>query len=234
MNLLKLRSQARLKSSVSVNDFSNANLDEQLNVAYYTLADIMAQLGGDYFEEQNTKFNLVANSALYSLPTDCMQLKGVRLAYSSPSTNSDYRVARHYDPSQVHNVSSDEEGGISTNFPIYDVTNNYVRIKPTPSSAVTNGGKLWYIARPSALTLTGDSPIIPTQYHDLLSVYGAKEMAFKNAKWEKWKRLKAEWNEGIELLRETLSDRDLGEVMRFRGPHESLIPSSQRRELPED
>src|SRR3990167_9956235 len=188
MNLLTLRSQSRLKAGVNANDYSNANLDAQLNVAYYTLADILANLGEDHFEEQNTKFNLVANSALYSLPTDCMQLKGIRLSYSTPSTNSDYKVARHYDPSQVHNVSADEEGGVSTSAPIYDITNNYFRIKPTPTTAVTNGGKLWYIARPSALTLTGDSPVIPLQYHDILSTYGAKEMAFKFQKWQKYDR----------------------------------------------
>src|SRR3990167_3621728 len=109
MNLLTLRSQARLKSGVNVSDFSAANLDEQLNVAYYMLAGIIAELNEDYYEEQNDKFSLVANSSLYSLPTDYMKIKQVRLAYSTPSVNADYKVARHYDPSQVHNVSADEE-----------------------------------------------------------------------------------------------------------------------------
>lgn len=234
MNLLTLRSQARLKSGVNSTDFSTSNLDEQLNVAYYQLASVISQLQADYYEEQNVKFNLVANSSLYSLPTDLMQLKQVRIAYTSPSTNSDYRVARQYDPSTVHSVSADEES-IPTSFPAYDVTNNYVRIKPTPTASVTNGGKLWYIARPSALTATGDTPILPLQYHDFIGIYGAKEMSFKYQKWQKYDRLQKQWDTFIAplMLRiQDLSDRDMGEALRFASSLE--IPTSgPTRELPD-
>lgn len=223
MNLLTLRSQARLKSGINATDFSNANLDEQLNVAYYTLASIIAELNADYYEEQNVKFNLIANSSLYSLPTDLIKFKQVRLAYSAPSTNADYRVARHYDPSGVHNVSADEEGGVSTSFPIYDITSNYIRVKPTPTASVTNGGKMWYIARPSALTLTSDSPVLPLHYHDLISTYGAKIMTFKHEKWKKNAKLEEEWSKIVTPLMERiqdLADRDMGEMLQFKSPHQ--------------
>ncbi len=236
MNLLKLRNQARLASGVNSTDYSNANLDEQLNVAYYTLASIVAELDEDYYEEQNARFNLVANSSLYSLPTDLMKFKQVRLAYTAPSSNSDYRVARQYNPSSVHNVSSDEESA-STSAPIYDITNNFIRIKPTPSVAVTNGGKMWYIARPSALTLTADTPVLPTQYHDLIAVYGGMQMAFKYQKWQKHDRLEKKWNFIVLPLMQKLqdlADRDMGENLQFRSPHEVPASYAPTRELPED
>lgn len=223
MNLLTIRSQARLKSGVAATDFSNANLDEQINVAYFQLASIVSQLQQDYYEEQNTLFNLIANSSLYSLPTDLMQFKQVRLAYTTPTGPNDYRVARHYDPSDVHTVSSDEEGA-STSAPLYDLTNNFFRLKPTPLTSVTSGGKLWYIARPSALTLTGDTPILPLQYHDLISVYAAKEMSFKYQKWQKHDRLDKMWQAFVFPLMariQDLSDRDLGESLRFKAPSEA-------------
>ena len=223
MNLITIRTQARLKSGVASSDYSDANLDSQINIAYYQLASIVSQLQQDYYEEQNVAFNLVANSSLYSLPTDLMQFKQVRLAYSTPSVAGDYRIARHYDPSDVHTVSSDEEGA-SSSYPIYDMTNNYFRIKPTPTASVTNGGKLWYIARPSALTNTGDTPILPLQYHDFLSIYAAKEMTFKHQKWSKHDRLDKMWQAFVFPLMariQDLSDRDLGESLRFKTPEES-------------
>lgn len=233
MNLLTIRSQARLKSGVPVGDFSNANLDEQANQAYYILAWYLAALGEDYFEEQNTLFNLALNSALYSQPTDAMFIKGVRLAYTSPSNPEDYKVARRYDPSSVHDVGADEEN-ISTNNPIYDITNNYIRIKPTPTSAVTNGGKLWYIALPSALTSTGDAPVLPTYLHDKISDYAAKIMTFKFEKWAKHDRLKASWDETIKEFDTLLADRDMGDGIRFRSPFEVPVVHPQgRTELPD-
>ena len=66
MNLLTIRAQARLKSGVSVSDYSNANLDSQIDVGYKQLATMLANLGEDHFEEQNVKFNLIANSSLLS------------------------------------------------------------------------------------------------------------------------------------------------------------------------
>lgn len=233
MNLLTIRNQSRLKSSINANDFSNANLDEQINQAYYLLAWYLAKLNEDYFEEQNVKFNLVGGSALISQPTDTMFIKQVRLAYSAPTENADYRVARHYDPSSVHEVAPDEESIATTN-PMYDITNNYIRIKPTPTQNVTNGGKLWYIARPSALTLTGDAPVLPLYLHDKLSDYAGKIMAFKYNKWKKHDRLEKVWQETIQELDDLVADRDLGADIRFKSPFEvpPAYPTTERRELP--
>lgn len=232
MNLLTLRNQSRLKSGISANDFSNDNLDEQLNQGYYILSWYLASLGEDYFEEQNVKFDLVGGSALVSQPDDTMFIKGVRLAYSTPSSDADYRPARAYDPSSVHNVGADEEN-ISTNNPIYDITNNYIRLKPTPTSDVTDGGKLWYIARPSALTLTADAPVLPLYLHDKLSDYGAKIMTFKYEKWRKHDRLEKSWQDTIDEFETLLADRDLGANIRFRSPFEvPQVHPQGRTELP--
>lgn len=228
LNLLKLRAQARSKSGVNANDYPNALLDDQLNIGYVALATYLATLGEDYFEEQNVKFDLIANSGLYSLPVDCMALKGVRLAYSgTPLSPSAYVVATSYDPSNVHNTRLEEN--VPTSNPIYDLTNNYFRLKPKPKTAVTNGGRLDYIAFPSALVNTGDTPVIPVRYQDKIAVYGAKEMAFKFEKWNKHLRLDAEWNGVLADLEEKLADRDLNAPLMFHAPQEAM--SRRPREL---
>lgn len=219
LNLLKLRALARDKSGVSVNDYSNAKLDDQLNIGYVQLATMLANLGEDYFEEQNTKFSLVANSGLYSLPTDFMAMKRVRLAYSgTPLSPSAYVFADPYDPSQVDSVAQEENVAISN--PIYDITGQYFRIKPKPSVAVTNGGRLDYIAMPSALAATADVPVIPIQYHEKISVWAGKEMAFKFEKWNKHARLDKEWAGVMTDLENKIAERDLNKPVTFRGPME--------------
>ena len=69
-------------------------------------------LGVDYFEEQKARFDLVATQDLYSLPSDCVKVNQLRLAYTTPSDEGDYVIAREYDPELIGSVS-DEEGGVS-------------------------------------------------------------------------------------------------------------------------
>lgn len=231
LNLLNLRAQARKKSGVSSTDYSNALLDADINQAYLTLAGILANIGEDHFEEQHDKFNLIANSGLYSLPADTMAVKQIRLAYSTPTGPSSYRIATSYDPTSVHDISADEES-IPTSNPIVDFTGNYFRIKPTPTAAVTAGGEIDYIAAPSALVATGDTPVIPLQYHEMLAIFGAKEMTFKYEKWSKYDRLSSAWNEKIGELTQILADRDRNNPVRFKSILEAGTPRSSRRELP--
>lgn len=229
LNLLKLRAQARSKSGISATDYSNAMLDDQLNIGYVMLARMLANLGEDHFEEQNVKFDLVANSGLYSLPADFMAFKQLRLAYSgTPLSPSAYVIATSYDTSEVHNVSVDEES-VPVSNPIVDLVGNFYRIKPKPRVAVTNGGRLDYIALPSALAATADVPVIPVGYHDKIAVYGAKEMAFKFEKWQKHVRLDKEWSEVMGDLEDKIAERDLNRPMQFRTPFEAQ--SRRPREL---
>lgn len=231
-NLLALRTSARKKSGVSATDYSNSDLYAEFNQAYYTLAGLLANLEEDFFEEQRVRFNLVGNSGLYSLPQDCIAVKQLRLAYSTPSTDADYRIATPYDQTDVHDISIDEVNTPITN-PIYDIVGNYYRIFPKPATSVTDGGKLSYIAMPSALVNTGDTPVIPLQYHDLLSDYGAAQMEFKYEKWKKYDRHMLKWNEKIAELTQILADRDRNKPVRMKSPLE--IPAqlrNNRRELP--
>lgn len=219
MNVLTLRNQSRLKSGIGSGDYSNADLLTQHNEAYYALASIIAGIDGDYYERQKVSFNLVAGSSLVNLPTDCMRLKQVRLAYTTPTSQSDYRIAWSYDPAQVRNVSSDEEV-IATSNPIVDVTGSSIRIKPTPTAAVTSGGQFYYVARPSALVNTGDVPVLPLQFHDAIAVYGAREMAGRYSKWDKYKALDLQWNTFIARVPTELGGRDENEALRMRNPLE--------------
>ncbi len=216
MNLKNLRLKVRNKSGFQATAIlANSAIDLELNNAYNIVCSKIANINEDFFEEQKTKFNLLLNSALYSLPTDFLKFKQLRLAYTTPTEEGDYTIANSYDPTSIENVSIEEED-VSTSNPIVDITNNYFRIKPTPETAITNGGELYYIARPSALILTGDTPVFPVDYHDLLATYAAKEVCSWFSKWDKWKVFKAEWEEEVDEMLKELNVRNINKPERFR------------------
>jgi hypothetical protein len=222
MNLITLRQQSRFKSGITNSaTVTTTELNQILNNAYYYLAQIIAEINEDFFEEQKTKFNLGLNSSLYSLPTDCLKVKQIRLAYTAPTDENDYRVANFYDPAEVDDIAEDETD-VSTAAPRVDITNNYFRIFPAPTTAVTNGGEIYYIARPSALTLSGDTPIIPIEFHDLMTSYAAKEMCVKFGFYDQHGVYRAEWLEGIETVRRQLAGREINKPSRFRNILETV------------
>ncbi len=216
MNLKNLRLKVRNKTGFQTTAIlANSAIDLELNNAYNIVCSKIANINEDFFEEQKAKFNLLLNSALYSLPTDFLKFKQLRLAYTAPTEEGDYVIANAYDPTSIESVSIEEED-ISTSNPIVDITNNYFRIKPTPKTAITNGGELYYIARPSALILTGDVPVFPADYHDLLATYATKEVCSWFSKWDKWKIFKAEWAEEADKMLKELNVRNLNKPERFR------------------
>lgn len=233
LNVLALRNRARRDAGVNANDYSNSELLEDFNQAYAELSVLLANLDEDYFEEQNVRFNLIAHSGLYNLPSDCIAVKRVQLAYSgTPLSPSAYVIATPYQPTDVHDISIDEEN-VPVSNPIYDITGNYIRYKPKPTQDVTNGGRMFYIAMPSALVNTGDIPVIPIAYQKKIATYGAMKMAFKYEKWNKHTRLQNEWNTTMAELQDRLADRDRNAPMRFKAPQEAMPSTAYRpRELP--
>lgn len=218
--LAQLRTQARLKAAVPSADYSTSNLTLQINNAYYELASILAAQNESYFATERKYISLAQNSAYYDLPSDFMKLKQARVAYSTPTGPTSYKVASGYDITEVVDVQADEEN-VSTTSPIVDIVGAQIKVKPTPTSAVTNGLQINYIARPSALALSASSPLLPTEWQDLLATYGAKEMCLRFNKWEKWQALESVWQKGIERMKVELAERDTNEPLRFKSPYDA-------------
>ena len=226
MNLLGIRNLTRDKSGISAtNEVSNAKISGFINIAQDKLATIIVNINEDFFEEQKSLFNLALNSALYSTPTDMLKFKQLRLAYTDPSSQKDYKIASGYDPTEIDDVSSQEES-ISTTNPIVDITNNYMRIKPTPTVAVTDGGQIYYISRPSAMATTGAVSVIPVEYHDIMATYAAKEITKAKRMWDIYRVLKGEYKEEVKLMSNQLGARELDRPLRFKNPLEGRARSN--------
>ncbi|MHA1210838.1 MAG: phage adaptor protein [Candidatus Heimdallarchaeota archaeon] len=220
MNLKELREQTRFKSNITdTSTLTNAEIDQLVNDAQFKLVMRIIRISEDFFEEQKTTFNLAANSGLYQLPTDLIKFKQLRLAYSTPSDDSDYFIATGYNPSDIQ-YPQNEESGVGTSNPIIDITNNYMRIRPKPTTDVTKGGQIYYIARPSALANTGDISVIPEDYHDLMAIYAAGKACEKYEVWDRADRFEAQFFRGAETMAKELATRELNHSVRFKNPLE--------------
>ena len=229
LTLANLRTQTRFKTDITnATTLTNAQIDLQLNEGYSKLVRAIVESDGDYFEEQKAKFNLIANSSLYSLPSDCIKVKQVRLAFTSPTSESDYKIAQFYDPSETRLVSVDE-ASVPVSNPQVDITNNYCRIYPRPIVASTSGGEYYYIARPSALTATGDVMVIPADYHDLAATWASYKVMEKFENFSKADRLKIEFDNGLKNMQVELSGREMNKERRFKSFRE--VGRTNRKEL---
>ena len=218
--LLTLRARTRFKTGITnTTTLSNADILTLLNIGYHLVEQELYKLNEDFFEEQKTKFNLVASQDLYSLPTDFIGMKQLRLAYSTPSNEEDYNIANYHDAAGTIDVQSQEEDIESSN-PTFDIAGDYYRIKPTPTSNVTNGGEIYYFARNSDLSATGDTPGIPSDYHDLIATYAAKEIRMKYEDWNKYKVFKKQWEEEIDAMKVALGVRNTNKKARMRNINE--------------
>ena len=214
MKLPAIIERSRFKSGISnTTTLTYTQLSALCYDGHKLLEREIVKLNQDYFEEQKSVFSLIALSSLYSLPTDYLSIKQLRLAYTTPTSESDYKVATPSDAAVTKDVTS-QETSISSSTPIFDITGSYFRIMPKPDSASTSGGQLYYFA---STVLSGSAtPSYPIEYHTLVATYAAKEVCMKFEKWDKYKVLDKEWAEGIAKLRDDLATKNVNENKRVR------------------
>ena len=225
-----MRNRIRFKSRIfNTTTIHNSSILQEINIVQDELSKAIIDVNEDFFEEQKNKFNLVANCSLYALPTDHVKFKQLRVSYSAVTDETNYKVCESYDPTEVGVTNVDEENVPASN-PIVDITNNYLRIMPRPGQNVTNGGSIYYIARPSALANTGDTTVIPTEYQELMTIGAASRVAESFENFNLSDRLDVQYERGIQKMKEQLAARELNRDLRFRDVRETN--KSNRAELP--
>lgn len=222
----QLVTQVQFKSGISnTTTLPTATILTYINYGYQYLIDKVVEVNEDFLEEQKATANLAQNSAYYSLPTDCIKIKQVRIAYSTPTDDTDYNIARELDITAIEDPSYEDDYKESA--PFFDITGDHIRLYPIPDSAVTNGLYLYYIARPpdmgsanSGDTVTG----IPAAHHELISTYGAKQVCERFELWDKHNRLAKEFAIGVKIMQDNLEIRNLDRRDRMK----SLVEIGRR------
>lgn len=145
------------------NPVGDSALTVWLNDAYMYMVDEITKANPDYFIKAQTTATGV-NQQEYDLPDDYEKMVKVEVQYGG--------VWRHVRPiqniSDIDNITSPV--GYSTAAPRYALYSGRILLFPTPTQAVNNAIKIWYVYTPSELSADNDTPAIPAKYHHLLKL----------------------------------------------------------------
>jgi len=120
--------------------------------------------------EKSATTNLVASQQDYTLPIDLLILTLISCKVTGESS---YTPLRHFSFTDF-NVKIDgwdEATGSIARPELYTIYENEIKLFPIPDSSVTSGLKIYYKRIPTDVTLTTETPELPTLYHEALVKY---------------------------------------------------------------
>lgn len=208
--------------------FNTANRLISVNKAYLFVNGIILSSEDecDFDDTNNTNFsskktNLVANQPDYTLPTDLLRLKSVRISYDGITW---YR-ANPLDVNEIYDSvgSSNDTGNFETTKPFYDIVDNSIVIYPTPSQNVTNGLKIQLTRSvtqfsSSDYTTGTKSPGFNVLFHDIIPLMASYDwLSTRSKDFATADRIKSQINELEARIREEYGNKQLDRQSTFSG-----------------
>lgn len=211
MNLGDIRTMARRKADEEASGFiSNAELTDYVNQGMRYVYTKIAQRFENYFVTPGTALNggLITTTtgvSGYALPSDLMKVVRVEHRHTNSTSDNDWKRLA------TTNISNDR---LDDYFPLregytpgfgYFIAGNSLYLKPAPGQAYQV--RMWYVPRPVALTLDADTPVVPEEYHDLISEFAAIQMLAKSGEGI-WKERSDAFQLELSNMLETIETRD--------------------------
>jgi len=183
---------------------TRAEIDVDINNGLKELINaIVSDVQEDYLNTYDT-VDFLANVGEYKLFDDFRKLTSVWISYNG----SDYKKAI---PMRIGDDVPDAEYNAAD--PRYYLRDNIIGVKPTPTSAVTTGAKVWYERRIPSLRYEGDEiPYILRDYKRSLVAYALDKACMADDKEQKALSYRAEFMQAKQDMAEGLKDRDLDAV----------------------
>ena len=169
-----LRNYTRFITNTNSTTYTDADLYANLNMWYHDVVnEILKSMDGWDFQGEYATTSMVASQQEYILPTDILKIKRIEVTYdgtnwykvnftdinSRESTNDTTSIANNY---TEYNPSAD----------LYD---NSMFLYPIPTSASTNGIKVWYEKEATELSAATSEPAFTEAYHKILCYGAAKD-----------------------------------------------------------
>lgn len=176
--LLQLRTTTRMYlDEVSAADWSDAQIDEQINYKYLEVYTAVIDTFEDYYRTKSTT-NLIANQQEYALPSDFYKMRRLEAQYVDGADF--YKVTRfEFDQVLTRSVQSSQIG--STSKPNYYLSGTFLGLLPIPTQSITNGLVMWYIKQVPELSSNTDQIDIPfpDRYAGMIPKAAAAELLRK-------------------------------------------------------
>lgn len=212
--LENLRTHARTYlDEVSEADWSDAQIDRELNYAYMEMYTAVIETYEDYYLDVS-EADLTSDQQRYAVPSDFYKLKRLEIKYR---TSDNRRKATPIDY-MSYKQQIDRPNVGSQTVPTYQLLGEYIYLTPVPDEAVTNGLYLMYIKTISEMTANADTISIPfADRYARYIVLGACAQLLRKGQQEESVALQYQndFQIGLEKMKQELEDRYLDGVKRI-------------------
>jgi hypothetical protein len=192
-----------LNMTVSASSTVNTTqVQRDLNTARDLVLNRLLVLGQNY-NVRIAKADLVADQALYSLPTDFRKFVRLEVGYESAT---DRVKADQIDLSEIGDPNIDV---FTTSNPKYTIIGNMFELRPTPTAAMTNGLYMYYIENVADMSLDADTSSLPLDYDSLLPLYAAAKGSYTLGLHNEGNNFMAQFNLGLQEMENNIIERNV-------------------------
>ena len=214
----ELLSQLRFLTNQNSTTLVDADGTRLHNIYFKKLVQAIVDTNEDFFGEYST-FNLVANQREYLLPTDILKIKRLEVTYDGTNWYTGVPMIEHsigtaIDDSNATVVDANySQSGFQ--YHVYDAS---VFLYPKPTSAVTAGGKLYYIKRQSDLAADSVESVItiPKEFHSLISLGASADVFRRLGKEDRARVADANFARGVQEMKAQIAGRNLDDDLQLR------------------
>lgn len=192
-----------LNMTISANStVTTTQVQRDLNTARDLVLNRLLVLGQNYFL-RIAKADTVADQALYSLPLDFRKFVRLEIGYE----NATDRV-------KVHQIDLVELGDPSVEVfsqasPKYTIVGNMFELRPTPTTAVTDGLYMIYVENPADMTGNDDTSGLPLDYDHLLTLYASAKGKYTLGLPQEGNNMMAQFNLGLDEMENNIIERNI-------------------------
>jgi len=181
---------------------TSTQVQRDLNTARDLVLNRLLVLGQNYYL-RIAKANTVANQALYSLPTDFRKFARLEIGYENAT---DRVKVDQIDLVELGDPSVDVH---STADPKYTIIGNMFEIRPTPTTAITNGLYMIYVENPSDMSGDSDTSGLPLDYDNLLTLYASAKGKYTLGLPQEGNNMMAQFNMGLDEMENNIIERNI-------------------------
>ena len=192
-----------LNMTISANStVTTTQAKRDLNTARDLVLNRLLVLGQNYFL-RIAKADLVANQALYSLPTDFRKFARLEVGYESAT---DRVKVDQIDLSEIGDPTVDV---YSTADPKYTIVGNMFELRPTPTESLTDGLYMIYIENPTDMSGDSDTSGLPLDYDNLLTLYATAKGKYTLGLPREGNNMMAQFNKGLDEMENNIIERNI-------------------------
>lgn len=195
MNVLAIQTYVKRQFG----DESGVQVTDADIIRWINSAQKQIVLNNESLLEKTATADSVAAQQDYSFPVDLLTLRGIQYR---ASTTEPYRRIKGYNlvefNEKIDGWDTTQESGDPFCYTIFE---NIIQVFPIPATSVTAAFKIYYNRMPVEVSLTTDTPELPTLYHDTILKFVLQQAYEMDENWDAVGNKAQEFDREVQLLR---------------------------------